>query len=207
MKIKILERPLPECYQGRSFPLNATMAKMNIANMTANVKLFHGTTDAPPFQEMSRPMRRSMSDGRKLCRTIAEKVRTLSGPAQRVRAYPIRRAVLLPPSGNRFAACSSPAQHAGRRDKKANRETGGVARGLFKGLRGGEDMPKGPKLPRAHQPIPLQTSRWQGPVTYYDELGKRHEQNQSFATEREANAWSREWEQWLVQHLDQRGES
>lgn len=68
-------------------------------------------------------------------------------------------------------------------------------------------MPKGPKLPHAHQPIPLQTGRWQGRVTYYDELGKRHEQNQSFATKREANAWSREREQWLLQHPDQRGES
>jgi len=36
-------------------------------------------------------------------------------------------------------------------------------------------------------------------VTYYDELGKRHETTQMFATKREANAWSREREQWLLQ--------
>ena len=63
---------LPNGRQGRSFPLNATMAKINIAN----IKPFHVTTALPPFQGVSRPVRRSMSDGSKLCRTIGEKVRT-----------------------------------------------------------------------------------------------------------------------------------
>ncbi len=61
-------------------------------------------------------------------------------------------------------------------------------------------MPKGPKLPHAQVPIQLRSGRWQGRLTYYDELGKRHESNQTFATKREANAWSREREQWWLQH-------
>lgn len=61
-------------------------------------------------------------------------------------------------------------------------------------------MPKGPKLPHAQRPIQLRSGRWQGRVTYYDAEGKRHEQNQTFATKREANAWSREREQQLLKH-------
>lgn len=37
-------------------------------------------------------------------------------------------------------------------------------------------------------------------MTYYDTEGKRHEQNQTFLTKREANAWSREQEQALLRH-------
>lgn len=61
-------------------------------------------------------------------------------------------------------------------------------------------MPKGPKLPHAQTPIQLRSGRWQGRVTYYDELGKRHETTQMFATKREANAWSREQEQVLLRN-------
>jgi len=61
-------------------------------------------------------------------------------------------------------------------------------------------MPKGPKLPHAQPPIQLASGRWQGRVRYYDEAGKRHEQTQTFTTQRAANAWSRDREQWLLHH-------
>ncbi len=81
-KTYTVERPLPDDHQGRSFVLNATMAKTNIANATAKIKPFHVTTASPPFQGVSRPVRRSMSDCSKLCRTIGERVRTLSAPTR-----------------------------------------------------------------------------------------------------------------------------
>ena len=61
-------------------------------------------------------------------------------------------------------------------------------------------MPKGPKLPHAQPPIQLPSGRWQGRVRYYDGDGKRHEQTQTFGTQRAANAWSRKREQELLSH-------
>ncbi len=52
------------------------------------------------------------------------------------------------------------------------------------------------KEPHAKDPRKLDSGRWQARVTYYDaEMGKRRETSQTFATEREAQKWSREEEQ------------